>query len=475
MKYYRGIPFADYELSVRASAGVLRDYQQTHFPIVLEQIIDAMKNEVALITYSSLSRKRGISFEEVVMLMDSELGSCAYDSGHNRYIIFYNDTKDPAFCRFTIAHELGHIILNHHILAGTNALSRSFVPHREYIEYENEANAFARNLLSPAPMANSLLNGWFTNAEKYDRLMRAFNITKLAAKTRIAFISRDINNCSPEILQFYSGLKIGNHPYVCVDCSYLLPENAVFCPICGSHRKVQSLLFNRYPKVIRTDSRHSVRRCIVCGNTKFSAGSWFCRICGFPAINLCTGIDNAQHRNRHYARFCITCGAMTVFRIWNMFQSEVDYMHEPVNYNDGVDFEKNSMMVKICPRCGNTVFSENAMFCRICGADLHNRCEGERDGNEIIEDSRHSNPSNARYCEKCGKRTSFLIEQILCSYEEFVPSDETPDTSGTAFAEEDYIPWEDNNTAKAAPVEEPQPVAVPVVTFNAVEIDELPF
>ncbi len=150
-------------------------------------------------------------------------------------------------------------------------------------------------------------------------------------------------------------------------------------------------------------------------------------------------------------------------------------MHEPVNYNDGVDFEENSMMIKICPRCGNSVFSENAMFCRICGADLHNRCEGERDGYEIMEGSRHSNPSNARFCEKCGKRTSFFIEQILCSYEEFVPSEETPDTSGTAFAEDDYIPWEDNNTAKSAPVEESQPVAVPVAAFNAVEIDELPF
>ena len=147
-------------------------------------------------------------------------------------------------------------------------------------------------------------------------------------------------------------------------------------------------------------------------------------------------------------------------------------MHEPVNYNDGVAFDRNSMMVLICPRCGNSEFSSDAMFCRICGADIYNRCEGEIIGSKIIEISRHKNPSNARYCEKCGKPTSFLNEHILCAYTDFVPlEEETGDNFSAAFIA-DVPQMEENH---AVPAETPQPETVQASSFNDVDIDELPF
>ena len=92
-------------------------------------------------------------------------------------------------------------------------------------------------------------------------------------------------------------------------------------------------------------------------------------------------------------------------------------------YADGVNFDQKTNRVKICPRCFNQQFSSAARYCRICGTELYNMCIGdpaeegyENDPNRI---NQHSNPSNARYCETCGKPTEFFLKGILPRYEEY--------------------------------------------------------
>lgn len=61
------------------------------------------------------------------------------------YFIVYDDTQSKGRCRFTIAHELGHIFLGH-LLTGTKE-TRAAVSKRPIIE--QEADLFASRLLSP--------------------------------------------------------------------------------------------------------------------------------------------------------------------------------------------------------------------------------------------------------------------------------------------------------------------------------------
>ena len=60
-------------------------------------------------------------------------------------IIFYNDETTPERQRFSIAHELGHILL--HSSDGATVLNREISPNDNPIE--SEANVFASRLLTP--------------------------------------------------------------------------------------------------------------------------------------------------------------------------------------------------------------------------------------------------------------------------------------------------------------------------------------
>ncbi|NLY09402.1 MAG: ImmA/IrrE family metallo-endopeptidase [Tissierellia bacterium] len=63
----------------------------------------------------------------------------------SEYSIFYNVNQQKPRQRFTIAHELGHIFLNHH-----NFLSPRLLRFGKNGLWEEQANIFARNILIPA-------------------------------------------------------------------------------------------------------------------------------------------------------------------------------------------------------------------------------------------------------------------------------------------------------------------------------------
>ena len=90
-------------------------------------------------------------------------------------------------------------------------------------------------------------------------------------------------------------------------------------------------------------------------------------------------------------------------------------------YNDGFTMDENIRVTK-CPQCGNEEFSSEAIYCRICGSTLYNSCEGEDiyDYNGNFDHRKvHNNPGNARFCETCGKPTSFFTLKYLKPFNEF--------------------------------------------------------
>jgi len=480
VNFVRGRAYADYAKAVRVAAEVLEDYRITQVPLQLERIIDALSNEIALMTYTRFMEISGLDYAAVIRLMDSDLGACAYNPQSAQYVIYYNDTLSEAWCRFTIGHELGHIFLEHHLMAGTDVLSRTFVAKAQYKQYENEANAFARNLLSPAPLARMVMKTG--HGPNVSDLERAFFITSKAAETRIALLKRDLRYCTSELTVKLLSIRIMEFLSSCTDCGYALPEVAEFCPACGGTKRKRQFYFKRLPEPINIDPLHSVLICPHCGNTDLSLGARFCRICGKPAINVCHGhrrgrFAGQRHYNPHYARFCIVCGAKTVFQTYNVLQEDIEYMHAPIEYNDGVPFDENTMRIEQCPRCHNRVFSSDAQYCRICGLSLYNLCDGGEEDDEgrvwYNEERRHSKPSNARFCERCGRPTYFFENGILCEYTKFAPEGVDDDT-------EDDDSWLTENPVyqeiAAAPESEGYlPADVQAQTLDDDEDGELPF
>lgn len=98
-------------------------------PVNLSKIVQ--NNCWKTVRYSKL---KDLNFSEYDSIMKLNYGF-TQQIGTNNYIIFYNDQIPLSVQRFTIAHEIGHIVLNHFNVPIENR--------------EQEANMFAARLLMP--------------------------------------------------------------------------------------------------------------------------------------------------------------------------------------------------------------------------------------------------------------------------------------------------------------------------------------
>lgn len=129
----------DYDRAALLAVRTLLKLHITQTPIHPAQIISKCKN-TALVPYDELVTLPGFDYDEVMGSMapakDALTWRCDF-GGERYYIVAYNRSMPPARMKFSLAHELGHIVLNHKI-------------GQEKWE-EDEANHFARHLLFPPP------------------------------------------------------------------------------------------------------------------------------------------------------------------------------------------------------------------------------------------------------------------------------------------------------------------------------------
>lgn len=148
--------------NVRNSAWqCLIDFNVTYLPTNVIQI--ARESGIKLIKNSHIG-----------MLAPTELG-LSIAKGEQWYII-YNDTDSRQECRFTIAHELGHIFLGHNLKQSKHARTRRFDITRP--EEEDEADSFAARILAPACVI------WAFGLHEPDDIASLCDISYKSAKKR---------------------------------------------------------------------------------------------------------------------------------------------------------------------------------------------------------------------------------------------------------------------------------------------------
>lgn len=77
--------------------------------------------------------------------------------GQADYLVVYDDrVENYQRVRWTIAHEIGHIVLGHLVSFDATALCRGTLTEAEYKVLEREADTFAVNLLAPMTIINRL-------------------------------------------------------------------------------------------------------------------------------------------------------------------------------------------------------------------------------------------------------------------------------------------------------------------------------
>ncbi len=142
--------YNDYKKARDLSWLVLMEMKIKELPVVVSRICKAY----GFILYSYEQGQDIISILNLGDRIHKTDGSSTYHMG--RYFIFYNSSLPSSRLRFTIAHELGHILLDHvHRKEGeATAINREPSPNDNPLE--QQANVFASRLLAPACVLHEL-------------------------------------------------------------------------------------------------------------------------------------------------------------------------------------------------------------------------------------------------------------------------------------------------------------------------------
>lgn len=140
------------------------DLADIHAPIPLARAIHNQLGERAgPIPVTEIAKALDIA-EVRVATLDGVEGMLLTDRARSFGAILANDRHGARRARFTIAHELGHFLLERHVLSedtGFRCTSENLRETREgrrELRQEAEANRFAIELLAPRPMVNHHLS-----------------------------------------------------------------------------------------------------------------------------------------------------------------------------------------------------------------------------------------------------------------------------------------------------------------------------
>lgn len=111
-------------------------------------------------TYNKFAELNQCPLQEVFALCESKSGCTHYDVGKNRYLILFNSSRENhnvlGRIRWTLAHELGHVKLNHLPYLAEPRIAENNFNNLSNPELEGEADYFAALLLCPMPLYDQL-------------------------------------------------------------------------------------------------------------------------------------------------------------------------------------------------------------------------------------------------------------------------------------------------------------------------------
>ena len=154
------ITFPNYKKATNAAYKLIAERDQFSLATNVFAIVEQLNN-CRIFTYGQASFLYGTPLDDLLAV--SEYGFSIKKKGNR--IIYYNERMPLACIRFTLAHEIGHAVLDHRDEDDPMA--------------EKEANCFARNLLCPAPVISAFK---LLFASEY---MAVFNVSAEMARVAI--------------------------------------------------------------------------------------------------------------------------------------------------------------------------------------------------------------------------------------------------------------------------------------------------
>lgn len=295
-------------------------------PLPIKSFVKTMSN-CKLIKYSTHMKKFNFTYEEMLKYAGTVDAFTDYDASSNLYLVYYNDIdvfiNESNRYRWNIAHELGHIALNHHRDNNKTRIFRNELSKSEYKGLEDEADMFASYILSPyAPL-------YCLKIYSSESLKTTCKISKAAATIRFGEYKKWIQNSSVTEPYDFALCRIFIKRVTCPKCgSSYIPQKQRFCLICGNDKLIYKGEYGmaQYNK-IDLNERGKAKICPNCQNEDTDIDGEWCQICGKQLVNKCKQqiqvsfnewleespcCENAKTLQGN-ARYCPYCGSKTTF------------------------------------------------------------------------------------------------------------------------------------------------------------------
>lgn len=242
----------------------------------------------------------------------AEAFTCFYEG---MYItIFKTVGRTSQRIRFSKAHELGHIVLNH-FTEFEQPDSYSIYKSAAYQVLEREADMFAAELLAPTPILKKL------NMFDVERIRCLCDISTSAADITISDMNLDLNVSEADknsvLRRFHRYIYTKEYnkwltEKVCPRCHSQISKGTVYCQVCGCHIDYYIKYSPQEYSAPFVTQNGRLRTCPKCGTSTFRGGQTKCDQCGQPLYNKC---KNSEHKKLlpEFARYCPYCGEATSF------------------------------------------------------------------------------------------------------------------------------------------------------------------
>lgn len=282
-------------------------------------------------------KRRDITYKEMIEFCGTSDSCADYYANFDKYIIYYNDIDlvnivNSNRYRWNIAHELGHILLDHHKSTNKTRIYRSSLSDEEYDYLEAEADYFAQLILVP----HVVLYAFKVATER--QLKDFCKISGPAAARRFRDYKRWIRHINgkdtydkPLFHYYYNFI----YKKKCLTCgAHLIQHEGKYCPICGN--KTLQWGDGKMQYKIRYDLNEESRlyQCSVCKNENIPKDAIYCQICGTPVQNKCTSCGKLADSD---ARYCIYCGNKTTFnsKVLPDWESELEEIKKENHMGNG--------------------------------------------------------------------------------------------------------------------------------------------
>jgi Zn-dependent peptidase ImmA (M78 family)/RNA polymerase subunit RPABC4/transcription elongation factor Spt4 len=226
--------------------------------------------------------------------------------GTDTVITVYDDTiTPPSRIRWTIAHEIGHVVLGHLYDFDKTAINRGGLLTKEYKVLENEADFFATELLQPFAIIKEL------KVSSSHEIIHICNVSKKAALNR----EKDLKWWRLGLANYFNKqIKHNFKTYLSEVAICKKLGKPILKHLARKHfRRVK--MTKQKLNYVDVDENNRYLECPLCGNDQLSDHANYCKICGLHLFNSCTNAPKKEQKcgkiNPPDARFCEYCGEET--------------------------------------------------------------------------------------------------------------------------------------------------------------------